>query len=619
MGLDGIEIVGEISLDQLVALGPPQLQSILPQTDPKTNQLQAMKISNMIPQALSSLNTVPSNTKVETISKGVTMKQNETSTQSQGILNQAMDIALKNSGLLPLSVPVSSNSNRSVFYSGSQARDVTSQKHSAVDFVRIAPKPVCVSPDIKSLEARVDKENSAAQALKEMSASHVLFCKYCGSDIKDDVHHQCTSRKEAKNFLCSICPPSQQNLMSSKEFKLHNQTCHGSKFHCRYCSQEYEDEDSCNLCNCRQGMNKVYYCSFCPKEHQIAYSSADLARHQLEKHLNKTSIIKVTTDVSARIDQINKEALKSTSTSEVSPVTSGALTSKESSFVRDVDVDLDIQKEQSSSKMASLQSSQQKSTKATITRMELKELKEAARDDDGYYQCDQCSQKFTMHCNLRRHKENIHLGKKEYTCEICSKGFHRRHELLQHQLVHIEDTPYHCMKCPRAFKTEKLLTVHENSHNDTLTPCEYCDKRFYNESERDVHVWEKHHEHAHQYKCGVCKAIYLAEPRAQEHIAFHRGERQADISPDLFECKICANVYISQKLLDKHELMHQRAINPNVTHHVKPLTVMKVSNPMQAISSNNPQHPIPSILTSVSDMQMGSLSKPKISETSKLS
>ncbi|CAK1554487.1 unnamed protein product [Leptosia nina] len=66
--------------------------------------------------------------------------------------------------------------------------------------------------------------------------------------------------------------------------------------------------------------------------------------------------------------------------------------------------------------------------------------------------------------DLDRH-EKIHSGIKPYQCEICSKSFTQKNNMLMHYKTHVGDKPHECMVCGKRFITKSKLTLHSRKHD----------------------------------------------------------------------------------------------------------------------------------------------------------
>lgn len=125
-------------------------------------------------------------------------------------------------------------------------------------------------------------------------------------------------------------------------------------------------------------------------------------------------------------------------------------------------------------------------------------------DKKLYYECDECSKKFTQIGGLHRHRRHVHDKKFEdaqcdlcganfrtptlfnqhfqrfhadspkFQCKVCSVPFGRKEHLVRHMLTHDISTAHICPHCGRSFKRKDGLIVHLRTHTgDRPFKCSY--------------------------------------------------------------------------------------------------------------------------------------------------
>eukprot|EP01083_Nonionella_stella_P259351 885615_1 len=94
------------------------------------------------------------------------------------------------------------------------------------------------------------------------------------------------------------------------------------------------------------------------------------------------------------------------------------------------------------------------------------------------FSCDVCQKGFSLKRNLKQHL-SIHTGMKQHCCDICQKSFHRKAHLKRHVLIHSGAKPFSCEICQRSFRQKGLLNQHIFIQSG-LKPhsCEICQNTF---------------------------------------------------------------------------------------------------------------------------------------------
>ncbi len=102
------------------------------------------------------------------------------------------------------------------------------------------------------------------------------------------------------------------------------------------------------------------------------------------------------------------------------------------------------------------------------------------REEEKYFACDYCDEKFSFKTSRNKHVKAKHL--KSYVCDICGKGFGGKDKLTSHRYTHTGEKPYACHKCEyRAAKKYNLEMHLQSKHNDFGQKnflCSICNKQF---------------------------------------------------------------------------------------------------------------------------------------------
>jgi uncharacterized Zn-finger protein len=70
---------------------------------------------------------------------------------------------------------------------------------------------------------------------------------------------------------------------------------------------------------------------------------------------------------------------------------------------------------------------------------------------------------FYIQASLKQHSK-IHVGQKNFVCEICQKAFLLRAHLTRHYVIHTGQKDYTCLLCNKQFTQASNLKQHMVSH-----------------------------------------------------------------------------------------------------------------------------------------------------------
>ncbi|XP_017874981.1 PREDICTED: zinc finger protein 224 isoform X2 [Drosophila arizonae] len=85
-----------------------------------------------------------------------------------------------------------------------------------------------------------------------------------------------------------------------------------------------------------------------------------------------------------------------------------------------------------------------------------------------------------------------HTGEKIHFCDICGKGFIRRHDVKVHIRTHTGERPFQCPQCPRTFIQNHVLKAHLRQHPTLNFHCDHCMKGFRLRSQLTTHLSRVH-------------------------------------------------------------------------------------------------------------------------------
>ena len=95
---------------------------------------------------------------------------------------------------------------------------------------------------------------------------------------------------------------------------------------------------------------------------------------------------------------------------------------------------------------------------------------ETVHKEQKSFECVFCKEGFTVKSSLKSHVESVHKGKKPFQCNVCIHRFSKKSNLIAHnKRVHEGDRPFKCDKCRSSFVLKATLTKHiANNHVGTL-------------------------------------------------------------------------------------------------------------------------------------------------------
>ena len=203
------------------------------------------------------------------------------------------------------------------------------------------------------------------------------------------------------------------------------------------------------------------------------------------------------------------------------------------------------------------------------------------------HKCEECGETFGRKEYLKAHMDTVHLKlksqeqmKKEIKCGSCEKTFYTKQQLQSHgcnahgtnkvkpkceicgkyannlQLhkrnVHEGRRNYNCELCSKSFSTDRYLKTHLAMHNGKEEfKCSLCEKSFFKENELDKHNFTVHEGHTDN-KCGICLNGYKFKNynRLKNHV--YNVHENADRKDHL--CGLCGKSFKHSKSLGEHIL-----------------------------------------------------------------
>lgn len=143
--------------------------------------------------------------------------------------------------------------------------------------------------------------------------------------------------------------------------------------------------------------------------------------------------------------------------------------------------------------------------------------------------CKHCDKDFEDNRQYKKHMRKH--SEKRFECEYCSRKFNEQSLLKNHRLRHTGEKAHACEVCNARFYERNLLNMHMRTHGDERPyACDTCGKRFKTKSllntHSKIHLGEKSH------VCTVCGKGFTLSWQLKAHTRIHTNERP-------FECPYC--------------------------------------------------------------------------------
>ena len=160
-----------------------------------------------------------------------------------------------------------------------------------------------------------------------------------------------------------------------------------------------------------------------------------------------------------------------------------------------------------------------------------------------------------------KHENKINTNsekRKPFVCEHCKKGFHRKHHLKTHVLIHYGIKKFRCNLCNQSFRQNGHLKIHlEEVHNSGCkSVCDICRKSFLSLRKLKYHVTHTHSETKKKYKCHICDKEF-----SRSKLKLHILRQHENSLP--FKCTFsnCGKSFVSNYYLKRHYKSHEKKID----------------------------------------------------------
>lgn len=152
-------------------------------------------------------------------------------------------------------------------------------------------------------------------------------------------------------------------------------------------------------------------------------------------------------------------------------------------------------------------------------------------NEKGRPKCQICQKDFSTWKTVLAHIDNIHLGTKHYTCELCGAQFSNSLALNNHTLKHMtnDDRPYKCDLCYKSYSVKFSIEKHMRLEHIVqkeprpVYPCDVCGVNLV--SKKGLKTHKKRHDDSKQYQCSFCSRGFVSKAELQNHERTHTGDR----------------------------------------------------------------------------------------------
>lgn len=197
-----------------------------------------------------------------------------------------------------------------------------------------------------------------------------------------------------------------------------------------------------------------------------------------------------------------------------------------------------------------------------------REHRNSVHDKKKLLKCPDCDYETYRITGLHSHIR-IHRNVRDFTCEACGKGFHRKQNLDAHilarhpELSHeITSAIYQCTWCSYMAVRKLAMTRHvleKHPKDDTVSyNCDQCKFKTYYKWNLISHM--NTHTRAKQWHCSICEMSFIRKHSLDTHILMAHPEDEhliESITSTIHNCTICEFRCVNKAVLERHIRKHQ--------------------------------------------------------------
>ena len=150
------------------------------------------------------------------------------------------------------------------------------------------------------------------------------------------------------------------------------------------------------------------------------------------------------------------------------------------------------------------------------------------------YECKICGWKTKYIVSVKDHVR-IHMNEKPFICGVCTKAFSNQSNLNSHLARHYDNRPFECDVCNLTFKLKSSLNSHKKRHyQEKRFTCDICGKKVFTGSALKQHRFS--HTDERPFHCEVCNKSFKTGPLLTRHAYIHTGGGK-------YQCYICKEAF----------------------------------------------------------------------------